>query len=135
MLNPNASDPVSVTIDDDPVDHLGKFKRPQELVRDARIIESRLRSLYITRDNAQTLLQEIENPNTAMRFAQSVLETLGRRCVVLDGGDVLATIEDKWTGNIRARTRCRLQERRSMLNSEFLISSTTPGSRSENSHI
>jgi len=108
MLDPNASDAVSAIIDDEPVDDFGEFKCSQGVVRDARLIESRLRSLYLTRDNIQTLFDGIDNPNTKMRFARSILATLARRCVVLDNEDVLGAVEDKWTGNVRSRTRISL---------------------------
>jgi hypothetical protein len=103
FLDPNTPETVSDTLEEDPIDSLGQFKSLQGLVRDARIIESRLRSLYITRDNAQSLLQGFENPNTATGLVRSILATLNRRCVVLESDDVLNSIEDKWTGNVRPR--------------------------------
>jgi hypothetical protein len=109
VVDPNIPDEASVTFDDEPLDNLSQFKKPQGLIRDARIIESSLRALYITRDNAQTLLQGFENTKDAEKFARSILATLGRRCVVLDSEDVLNTIEDRWTGNVRARRSLRSQ--------------------------
>jgi hypothetical protein len=103
IRDPNSSDTASVTLDEDSLETLSHFESPQGLVRDARFIESRLRSLYVTRDNAQTLLQGFENPNTAMGFVRSILLTLSRRCVVLENEDVLNAVEDKWTGNVRPR--------------------------------
>jgi hypothetical protein len=109
IIDPNIPDEDSVAFDDEPLDNLCQFKTPQGLIRDARIIESSLRALYITRDNAQTLLKGFENKKDAENFARSVLATLGRRCVVLDGEHVLNTIEDKWTGNVRPRRSLRSQ--------------------------
>lgn len=51
IIDPASSDTASITFDDDPVDPLTRFKTPQGLTRDARIVDSRLRGLYITRDN------------------------------------------------------------------------------------
>ncbi|OCL07705.1 hypothetical protein AOQ84DRAFT_294587, partial [Glonium stellatum] len=119
-INPSISDTASVTFEDDPVDHLSKFKTAQGLVRDGRFIESRLRALYITRDNVQTLLQGFENPNAAMRFARSVLAALSRRCVALESDDVLDDIEDKWTGNARPKTT--LPGQKSKIYAQFRIS-------------
>lgn len=109
ILDPYSSDAASVTFEEDPVDSFGVFKSSQGLVRDARIIESRLRSLYITRDNAQTLLQDFENPNTATALVRSILAIMSRKCVVLESEEVLNAIEDKWTGNVRPRTSAPLQ--------------------------
>jgi hypothetical protein len=83
IIDPNIPDEDSIAFDDEPLDNLYQFKTPQGLIRDARIIESSLRALYITRDNAQTLLQGFENKKDAENFARSVLATLGRRCIVV----------------------------------------------------
>ncbi|OCK85348.1 hypothetical protein K432DRAFT_439332 [Lepidopterella palustris CBS 459.81] len=104
IVDPTISDTASVTFDEDHVDPLSRFRTPQGIVRDARFIDSRLRALYITRDNAQTLLRDFEKPDTAMQFARDVLETLSLRCIVLESDDVLSAVEGKWTGNVRPRT-------------------------------
>jgi hypothetical protein len=120
MLDPNEPDAASVINDDEPVDHFGEFKCSQGVVRDATVIESRLRSLYLTRDNIQTLLKGIDNPNTKTRTARTILAILARRCVVLDNEDVLSDIEDKWTGNLR--TRARFPIHRTKIYAQFRIS-------------
>lgn len=72
LLDPNSLDVVSVTFEEGPVDFLDQFKCSQGLVRDARIIESRLRSLYITRDNVDTLLRDVDNPKNVTALVRSI---------------------------------------------------------------
>jgi hypothetical protein len=54
--SPPPSDAASVTHEEEPVDPLAVFKKPQGLVRDGTFIESRVRCLYITSDNCPHFL-------------------------------------------------------------------------------
>jgi len=108
--SPPPSDAASVTHEEEPVDPLAVFKKPQGLVRNGRFIESRVRCLYITSDNAHTFFGDFDNPKKAMTFARSILAALNRRCVALDNEDVLNAIENKWTGNMRNKTSTAGQE-------------------------
>jgi hypothetical protein len=103
LLDVAAADTASENADEDISDPLCRFKTINGVVKDARQIQSRLRGLIITRDNLETVLQGFENPNTATRFAKSIIAQLSRRCVALDNEDVLDAIEDNWTGNKRTR--------------------------------
>jgi len=120
IADTNDPDAVLATGDDEPIDSLTQFTSPHGLVRDARVIESRLRGLYITRDNVDTLLQGFENPNRAMRFARSILATLNRRYIELENEEVLNEIEDKWTGNVNHRPS--LPEQRPRIYAQFRVS-------------
>jgi hypothetical protein len=90
---------------EDPADCLGKFKCPHGLVRDARIILSKLRSLYINSDNIHRFLQGFETPNATLAFVQNVRMALSGKCVLLENEAVLDQIEMQWTGNSRKTTQ------------------------------
>jgi hypothetical protein len=80
---------------------LSSFDGTFGLVRDAQVIESRVRALYITKDNVSTLCQGFDHQSLSIAFAQSVLAALKLRCNTLEGESVLNAIEDKWTGKFR----------------------------------
>ncbi|CZR61240.1 uncharacterized protein PAC_11136 [Phialocephala subalpina] len=102
ILDPNMSDTASIMmIEDAPTDPLGHLKTPLGIVRDAKHIESRIRALYLTRDNFQMFLLGFENPDTAMKCCRNILIALNRRCVVLKNEEVLNAVENSWTGNKR----------------------------------
>jgi hypothetical protein len=112
MLSPPQSDAASVTHDEEPLDPLARFKTHHGLVRDGRYIESRVRALFLTADNARTFFEDFDNPKKAMTLARSILAALNRRCVVLESGDVLKHIEDKWTGTEQQRPSLARKESR-----------------------
>ena len=68
VSTPNSFETPLTDFDYEVPDHLHQFVEPQGLVRDARVIESRVRALYINRDNVKTLLDGFENPTTTIRF-------------------------------------------------------------------
>lgn len=90
--------------DEEQADHFAQFKTSYGLVRDARRIESRIRALFLTADNAHTLFEGFDNPKKATTFARSVLASLSRRCIVLENEEVLNSIADRWTGKASKRS-------------------------------
>ena len=101
----DSDDPNFTELVEDPADCLGKFKCPHGLVRDARIILSKLRSLYINSDNIHRFLQGFETPSATLAFVRNVRIALSGKCVLLENEAVLDQIEMQWTGNSRKTTQ------------------------------
>ncbi|KAE9366418.1 hypothetical protein N431DRAFT_419663 [Stipitochalara longipes BDJ] len=120
VLSPPRSDIASVTHDEEQTDPLAMFKTPHGIVRDGRFIESRVRALLLTGDNASTFFEDFDNPKKAQTFARSILAALNRRCVVLDNEEVLNAIEEKWTGTVQSRTG--LARKESCVYAQFRVS-------------
>ncbi|KAH7086507.1 hypothetical protein FB567DRAFT_72542 [Paraphoma chrysanthemicola] len=78
--------------------HWKQIQMPMGIVHSARNIESRFRALYISRDNLGTLLQSFNEPADEVEFIRSLLSIAP---VHLDAQDVVDSIEDIWTGNLR----------------------------------
>ncbi|KAF2691377.1 hypothetical protein K458DRAFT_324704 [Lentithecium fluviatile CBS 122367] len=78
--------------------HWKQIQMPLGIVHSARNIESRFRALYISRDNLGTLLQSFNAPADEIEF---IRELLAIAPVRLEAEDVLNSIEDIWTGNLR----------------------------------
>jgi hypothetical protein len=78
--------------------HWKQIQMPLGIVHSARNIESRFRALYISRDNLGTLLQSFNEPVDEIEFIRNLLAVAPVR---LDAEDVVNSIEDIWTGNLR----------------------------------
>jgi hypothetical protein len=78
--------------------HWKQIQMPLGIVHSARNIESRFRALYISRDNLGTLLQSFNDPADEIEFIQNLLAIAPVR---LEAEDVVNSIEDIWTGNLR----------------------------------
>lgn len=80
------------------------------MVRDASKIESRVRGLFITEDNVQTLLQIFDTEYQQIKFLKIVKNLLDDSCVVLAGVDTLDSLEAEWVGqsshNVKRPYRC-----------------------------
>ncbi|KAH7384373.1 hypothetical protein DE146DRAFT_223961 [Phaeosphaeria sp. MPI-PUGE-AT-0046c] len=78
--------------------HWKQLQMPMGTVHSGRNIESRFRALYITRDNLGTLLQSFNEVDDEIEFIRSLLVITPIR---LEAEDVVDSIEDIWTGNLR----------------------------------
>jgi hypothetical protein len=78
--------------------HWKQIQMPLGIVHSARNIESRFRALYISRDNLGTLLQSFNKPADEVEFIRKLLDVAPVR---LEAEDVVNSIEDIWTGNLR----------------------------------
>lgn len=78
--------------------HWKQIQMPLGIVHNARNIESRFRALYISRDNLGTLLQSFNDRADEIEFIQNLLAIAP---VCLEAEDVVDSIEDIWTGNLR----------------------------------
>lgn len=78
--------------------HWKQIQMPLGIVHSARNIESRFRALYISRDNLGTLLQSFNHPTDEINFIRNLLAIAPVR---LEAEDVVTSIEDTWTGNLR----------------------------------
>lgn len=78
--------------------HWKQIQLPLGIVHSARNIESRFRALYITRDNLGTLMQSFNEPADEVKFIRNLLAIAP---VHLEAEDVVNSIEDVWTGNLR----------------------------------
>jgi hypothetical protein len=79
--------------------HWKQIQMPLGIVHSARNIESRFRALYISRDNLGTLLQSFNDPADEIEFVRNLLAIAP---VCLEAEDVVNSIEDIWTGNLRS---------------------------------
>jgi hypothetical protein len=78
--------------------HWKQVQMPLGIVHSARNIESRFKALYISRDNLGTLLQSFNDPADEIEFIRDLLAIAPVR---LEAEDVVNSIEDIWTGNLR----------------------------------
>jgi hypothetical protein len=78
--------------------HWKQIQMPLGIVHSARNIESRFRALYITRDNFRTLLQSFNDPADEIKFIRNLLAI---PLAHLEAEDIVNSIEDIWTGNLR----------------------------------
>lgn len=78
--------------------HWKQIQMPLGIVHSARSIESRFRALYISCDNLGTLLQSFNEAAEEIEFIQKLLAV---EYVRLEAEDIVNSIEDIWTGNLR----------------------------------
>jgi hypothetical protein len=79
-------------------DHWKQIQMPLGVVHNPRNIESRFRALYVSRDNLGTLLQSFNDDADEIEFVRNLLAVAPVR---LESADVVNSIEDVWTGNLR----------------------------------
>ncbi|KAF2474461.1 uncharacterized protein BDR25DRAFT_386024 [Lindgomyces ingoldianus] len=99
---------------------LDQFSNKIGVVRDARFMESRIRGLFITPDNLQTLLLGFDTTDNAKRVVRTMLSILARRSVVLESENVLRAVEDQWIG--ATRTTGRIAARNRTVYAQFRVS-------------
>lgn len=101
-------------------DPLEKFKTTHRIARDARIINSRLCALYLTRNNVKMLLKGFTNRQAVSR---GIIAALGPQCVVvLQNEDVLNAVEVRWTGERRSGASSTEDESTAKIYARFRIS-------------
>jgi hypothetical protein len=105
--------------------HWKQIRMPLGIVHSARNIESRFRALYISRDNLATLLQSFNEPADEIEFIRSLLSIAPIR---LEAEEVVNSIEDIWTGNLRTSpprpTRSEQKEVYAQLRFSYFIDSS-----------
>lgn len=78
--------------------YLKELKADLGNVQFVRKIESRFRALFISRDNLSTLLQSFNEVADEVEFIQRLLAI---KTIHLETADIVDSIEDVWTGNLR----------------------------------
>jgi hypothetical protein len=101
---------------------LEKLSAPDGFVRDARYLESHLQGLLITADNFSTLVSGYILPNKPKQLARQMLRILENHCLILENQDVLAEIEDRWTGQFWTRRPVESPDKSSTVFAEFRVS-------------
>lgn len=84
-----------------------RFATAVGLVKDGRRISSRIKGLWLTRNNLETLFLSLNQPKKAEKLARQVLALLQRQGIVLEGEEVLGAVEELWTGRSRGRSTRR----------------------------